>query len=165
MDRRSLAAVLVTLAMAACTPPPPPPPPAPLPPPPPAMTAEEMAAEKAARAQRLWEEGTTFGRQGRWAQAERSYREAANLQPDSSTYNMALASALLQQGRESEAADAMLAAIRAEEAEPSPNHRVLAVDYERLIATLDRVNRFDEARTAREKQRLHRMLRDTGPPR
>jgi predicted Zn-dependent protease len=129
------------------------------------MTAAEMEAEKAARANRLWEEGTAFGRQARWAQAERAYREAATLQPDSSTYGMALAGVLLQQGRDGEAADAMLAAIRAEEAEPSPNHRVIAVDYERLIQTLERANRLDEARSARERQRLHRMLRDTTPPR
>ncbi|HYH83563.1 MAG TPA: tetratricopeptide repeat protein [Longimicrobium sp.] len=151
------------LAVAACTPPPPPPPiPPPLPPP--TLTAEEIAAEQTARAQRLWEEGTALGRQGRWVQAERSYREAATLRPDSSRYHMALASALLQQGRESAAADAMLAAIRVDEADPSPNHRVLAVDYERLVQTLDRANRFDEARTARERQRLHRMLRDAAPP-
>ncbi len=165
MHRRALTAVLITLALAACGPPPPPPPPAPLPPPAPALTDAELAAEKAARAQRLWEEGTAFGRQARWAQAERSYREAATLQPDSATYGMALASALLQQGRDGEAADALLAAIHAEEAEPSPNHRVIAVDYERLIQTLERANRLDEARAARERQRLHRMLRDTSPPR
>ena len=128
------------------------------------MTAAEMEAEKAARAQRLWEEGTTLGRQARWAQAERSYREAAALQPDSATYNMALATALLQQGRDGEAADALLAGIRAEEAETPPNHRLIAVDYERLIQALERANRLDEARSARERQRLHRMLRDTAPP-
>jgi len=164
MHRRALTAVLITLAVAACTPPPPPPP-APLPPPAPELTAAELEAQNATRAQRLWEEGTVFGRQARWAQAERSYRQAAALEPDSSTYSMALAGVLLQMGRDSEAADAMLAAIRADEAGPSPNHRLLAVDYERLIQTLDRANRFDEARTAREKQRLHRMLRDTTPPR
>jgi tetratricopeptide (TPR) repeat protein len=154
----------MTLATFACTPPPPPPP-APLPPPPPAPTAEEMAAESTARAQRLWEEGTAFGRQGRWNQAERNYREAATLRPDSATYHMALATALLQMGRDSDAADAMLAGIRAEEAETPPNHRLIAVDYERLVQVLERVNRLDEARNARERQRLHRMLRDTSPPR
>jgi cytochrome c-type biogenesis protein CcmH/NrfG len=164
MHRRTLAAVLLTLGSAACTPPPPPPPP--LPPPVVAQpTAAEVEAEKAARAQRLWNEGSAFGRQGRWNQAERSYREAAALRPDSSTYHMALATALLQQGRDSEAADAMLAGIRAEEAETPPNHRLIAVDYERLIQVLERVNRLDEARSARDRQRLHRMLRDTTPPR
>lgn len=162
MHRRALAAVLLTLGAFACTPPPPPPP-APLPPPPP-VVVEETDAEKGARAQRLWEEGTTLGRQGRWGQAERSYREAATLQPDSAVYHMALANALLQQFRYSDAADALLAGIRAEEAEQPVNHRVVAVDYERLIQTLERANRLDEARTARERQRLHRMLRDTAPP-
>ncbi|HET7229465.1 MAG TPA: tetratricopeptide repeat protein [Longimicrobium sp.] len=164
MHRRSLVAVLLTLATVACTPPPPPPP-APLPPPPPALSPEELAALNTVRARELWDQGTAFGRQGRWAQAERSYREAATLRPDSATYHMALATALLQMGRDSEAADALLAGIRAEEAEPEPNHRLIAVDYERLIQTLERVNRLDEARAAREKQRLHRMLRDTAPPR
>ncbi len=129
------------------------------------MVVEETEEQKTARAQRLWEEGTTMGRQGRWPQAERSYREAAGLRPDSAVYHMALANALLQQFRYNEAADALLAGIRAEEAEPRPNHRVIAVDYERLIQTLERANRLDEARTARERQRLHRMLRDTAPPR
>lgn len=124
-----------------------------------------MEAEKTAHARRLWEEGTTLGRQGRWGQAERSYREAASLRPDSATYHMALASALLQMGRDSEAADALLAGIRAEEAETVVNHRLIAVDYERLVQALERANRLDEARTARERQRLHRMLRDTSPPR
>ncbi|HEX9935549.1 MAG TPA: hypothetical protein VGB15_00450 [Longimicrobium sp.] len=162
MHRRALTAVLLTLATFACTPPPPPPP-APLPPPPPPVV-EETDAEKTARAQRLWEEGTTMGRQGRWGQAERSYREASTLRPDSAIYHMALANALQQQSRYSEAADALLAGIRAEEAEPTPNHRVIAVDYERLIQMLERANRLDEARSARERQRLHRMLRDTAPP-
>ena len=164
MHRRAITAVLLTLATFACTPPPPPPPPAPLPPPPP-VVVEETDAEKTARAQRLWDEGTTLGRQGRWGQAERSYREAATLRPDSAVYHMALANALLQQFRYSEAADALIAGIRAQEAEQPVNHRVIAVDYERLIQALERANRLDEARTARERQRLHRMLRDTAPPR
>lgn len=137
----------------------------PLPPPAPALTPEELAAVNAARARDLWNEGTAFGRQGRWVQAERAYREAATMQPDSATYQMALATALLQQGRDSAAADALLAAIRVEEAEQPVNHRLIAVDYERLIQTLERANRLDEARTARERQRLHRMLRDAAPPR
>ena len=101
----------------------------------------------------------------RWGLAERTYREAATLRPDSAVYHMALANALLQQSRYSEAADALLAGIRAQEAEQPVNHRVIAVDYERLIQTLERANRLDEARSARERQRLHRMLRDTAPPR
>ena len=34
----------------------------------------------------------------------------------------------------------------------------------RVIQILERVNRLDEARSARERQRLHRMLRDAQPP-
>ncbi|HEX8244807.1 MAG TPA: hypothetical protein VF541_14970, partial [Longimicrobium sp.] len=135
-------------------PPPPPPPPAPV------QTPEEIAAERTARAARLWNEGIQFGRTGRWFQAERSYREAASLQPDSAKYPMAQAGALLQMGRDAEAADALRAAIRLEEAATPVNHAVLAVDYERLIQVLERVGRLDEARTARERQRFHRMMRD-----
>ncbi len=164
MIRRRLSYLLFALSLAGCTPPPvviPPPPP----PPPPERTAEEIAAERAARARQLWEEGITFGRQGRWFQAERSYREGATLQPDSSKFPMAQATALLQMGRDPEAADALLAAIRLEEAGQPVNHGVLAVDYERLIQILERVGRLDEARTARERQRFHRMMHDAQPPR
>ncbi|HKP76941.1 MAG TPA: tetratricopeptide repeat protein [Longimicrobiaceae bacterium] len=157
------AAVFALLALAACTPPPVvvPPPPLPPPPPPPPVETE---AERVVRGHQLWEEGTALGRQGRWIQAERAYREAVGISPDSATYHLALATALLQQQRDTEAADAMLAAIRLEEAGPAPNHRVLAVEYEQLIQILERVNRMDEARQARERQRLHRMLRDAAPP-
>jgi len=156
-----LAAVLV---LAACVPRPvvAPPPPPPLPPPPPPPV--ETEAERAVRAQQLWTSGVALGRQGRWFEAERAYREAVELSPDSAGYRHSLATALLQQQRYSQAADVLLAAIQLEEAGPSPNHRVLAVDYERLIQILERVNRLDEARTARERQRLHRMLRDAQPP-
>jgi tetratricopeptide (TPR) repeat protein len=156
--------LVALLALAACVPRPvvvPPPLPPPPPPPPPPVETE---VDRTARAQQLWMSGTTFGQQGRWAQAERAYREAIALRPDSAGYQLALATSLLQQQRDSEAADVLLGAIRLEEAAPSPNHRVLAVDYERLIQILERVNRLDEARTARERQRLHRMLRDAQPP-
>jgi tetratricopeptide (TPR) repeat protein len=159
--RGRISLVFAVMALGACTPrpvvlPPPPPPPAPV------QTPEEIAAERAARARQLWNEGTQLGRQGRWAQAERAYREAATLQPDSATYQMALSTALLQMGRDSEAADALLAAIRIEEAAQPVNHAVIAVDYERAIQILERVGRLDEARTARDRQRFHRMMRDTG---
>jgi len=156
--------VVPLLMLAACMPrpvvaPPPPPPP----PPPPVELPAETAAERIARGHRSWEQGTVLGRQGRWVQAEQLYREAITISPDSATYHFALATALLQQLRDTEAADAMLAAIRLEEAEPSPNHAVLAVEYEQLIQVLERVNRLDDARRARERQRLHRMLRDARP--
>jgi len=156
-----LAAVFV---LAACVPRPVvvPPPPPPLPPPPPPPV--ETEAERATRAHQTWSAGVALGRQGRWFQAERAYREAMELEPDSVGYQMSLSTALLEQQRDSEAADVLLSAIRLQEAAPSPNHRVLAVDYERLIQILERVNRLDEARTARERQRLHRMLRDAQPP-
>jgi tetratricopeptide (TPR) repeat protein len=156
--------VLPLLALAACMPRPvvAPPPPAP-PPPPPVELPAETEAERIARGHRSWVEGTRLGRQGRWVQAERLYRDAITISPDSATYHLALATALLQQLRDTEAADAMLAAIRIEEAAPSPNHAVLAVEYEQLIQILERVNRLDEARNARERQRLHRMLRDARP--
>ena len=47
---------------------------------------------------------------------------------------------------------------------PNPNHRVLAVDYDRLIAMLTRLNRLDEARSAQERQAFHRRLRDAEVP-
>jgi tetratricopeptide (TPR) repeat protein len=156
--------LVALLALTACVPRPvvvPLPPPLPPPPPP---VVEETEADRSARAQQLWENGTALGRQGRWSQAERAYREAIALRPDSVGYQLSLTTALLQLQRDSEAADVLLGAIRLQEAEPSPNHRVLAVDYERLIQILERVNRLDEARTARERQRLHRMLRDAQPP-
>ena len=164
MIRRRISLALFALSLGACTPrpvvlPPPPPPP----PPAPVQTPEEIEAARVARVRRLWEEGIQFGREGRWFQAERSYREAAALQPDSAKYPMAQAGALLQMGRDAEAADAMAAAIRLAEAATPVNHTVLAVDYERLIQVLERVGRLDEARTARDRQRFHRMMRDAQP--
>jgi Flp pilus assembly protein TadD len=128
------------------------------------VVVEETEEEKTVRAQQLWTSGTALGRQGRWVQAERAYRDAVALRPDSVSYQLSLSMALLQLQRDSEAADVLLGAIRLQEAGPSPNHRLLAVDYERLIQILERVNRLDEARTARDRQRLHRMLRDAQPP-
>lgn len=162
MKRFPRSIVVPLLMLAACMPRPVVAPPPPPPPPPPAAPAE-TDAERIARGHRSWLEGTQLGRQGRWVQAERLYRDAIALSPDSATYHFALATALLQQLRDTEAADAMLAAIRLEEAVPSPNHAVLAVEYEQLIQVLERVNRLDEARRARERQRLHRMLRDARP--
>ncbi|WP_325310320.1 hypothetical protein [Longimicrobium sp.] len=162
MIRGRISLAFAVAMLAACTPPPvviPPPPP----PPAPVQTPEELAAERVARARQLWSEGTDQGRQGRWFQAERSYREAATLAPDSAKYHLALANALLQQGRDSDAANALLAGIRVEEAASPVNHTVLAVDYERLIQVLERAGRLDEARTARERQRFHRMMRDAAP--
>ena len=160
-------AILATALLAACTPravvAPPPPPPAPAPPPP-APSPEELARAREADARSAWVEGTQLGRQGRWYDAEAKYREAVRAQPAEPTYHMALAGALLQLRRDGEAADAMLAGIRAEEARPFPNHRVLAVDYERLVQLLTRLNRLDEARTAAERQRFHRMMRDAQRP-
>jgi tetratricopeptide (TPR) repeat protein len=159
MHKRFLAVLLIT-GLTACMPRPVVLPPPPAPPPVETRTPEQIAAERAAQAEGLWATATAYGREGRWVQAERAYRDAVGLQPDSVRYQMALATALLQQQRDSEAADVLLGAIRLEEAGPSPNHRVLAVDYERLIQILERVNRLDEARSARERQRLHRMLND-----
>src|SRR5690348_4109351 len=94
--------------------------PPPLPPAPPPVV-EETEADRSARAQQLWETGTALGRQGRWGQAERAYREAIALRPDSVGYQLSLTTALLQLQRDSEAADVLLEAIRLQEAEPSPN--------------------------------------------
>lgn len=161
-----LSVFLAAALLAACTPRQPiaPPPPAPAPPPPPPPpSSEEVARASEADARSAWVEGTQLGRQGRWADAEARYRVAVRAQPANPTYHMALASALLQLGRDSEAADAMLAGIRAEAALPAPNHRVLAVDYERLVQLLTRLGRLDEARAATERQRFHRMMRDAQP--
>jgi tetratricopeptide (TPR) repeat protein len=162
MYRRNLSLMLLSLSLAGCMPrpvvlPPPPPPPAPT------RTAEEIEAERTSQAAGLWETGTAYGRMGRWAQAERAYRDAVALRPDSVRYQLALANALLQQQRDSEAADVLLGAIRLEAAAPSPNHALIAVDYERVIQILERDNRMDEARQARERQRFHRMMRAAQP--
>jgi tetratricopeptide (TPR) repeat protein len=162
MYRRNFSLMLLALSLAGCMPrpvvlPPPPPPAAPT------RTPEEIEAERASQAAGLWETGTAYGRMGRWVQAERAYRDAVALRPDSARYQLALANALLQQQRDSEAADVLLGAIRLEAAAPSPNHGLIAVDYERVIQILERVNRMDEARQARERQRFHRMMRDAQP--
>jgi thioredoxin-like negative regulator of GroEL len=130
----------------------------------PATPVDDRAASME-RARVSWEEGVTLGRQARWAEASEAYRRAAELDPGEVRYHMALADALLQGGREWESADALMAGIRAEEAKTNPNHRVLGVDYERLIRLLTRLNRLDEARTARARQEHHRRLRDAAPPR
>jgi tetratricopeptide (TPR) repeat protein len=121
---------------------------------------EESAVERMLRARRFFEEAVLLGRQARWREAEARYRTAAELDPANPTYPLALADALLAQARDGEAADALWAGIRAEEALPAPNHRVLAVDYERLIQILVRIGRQDEARNARMRQVRHRELRD-----
>ncbi|HEX8391539.1 MAG TPA: tetratricopeptide repeat protein [Longimicrobium sp.] len=154
------------LALGACTPRQPPPRPAPAPPPPPvAVTPEEEAAAVRRRAETAFDRGISLARQSRWGEAAEAYRQSTELQPREPRYHMALAEALLQGGREGEAADALQAGIRAEEALPRPNHRVLAVDYERLIRLLTRLNRLDEARVAQDRQNQHRRARDQAPPR
>ncbi len=151
---------LLSFAIVACAPPPPPrpvPPPLPMP-----VIVMPEDAERTAEmeAQRSWEEATTLGRQGRWTEAEARLRRAVQQRPSESRYHLALSNALVQQGRESEAADALWAGIRAQEAVPSPNHRVLVVDYERLIELLTRVGRTGDAQQARARQSEHRRLRD-----
>jgi tetratricopeptide (TPR) repeat protein len=166
MQARRFFLALLPLALAACYPRQPVAPP-PAPPPPPAaptITAEEAARLRRQRAERFFDEGVSLGRQSRWAEAADRYRLAAEANPDDPRYPLALAEALLSQGREWEAADALLAGIRVEEARANPNHRVLAVDYERLIRLLTRLNRLDEARLAQEQQSYHRRLRDANTP-
>jgi tetratricopeptide (TPR) repeat protein len=166
MQARRFLLALLPLALAACYPRQPVAPP-PAPPPPPAaptLTAEQAARAQRARAERFFDEGVSLGRQSRWAEAADRYRLAAEAYPDEPRYPMALSNALLAQGREWEAADALQAAIRVEESSATPNHRVLAVDYERLIGMLNRLNRLDEARTAQERQARHRRMRDAEVP-
>jgi tetratricopeptide (TPR) repeat protein len=166
MQARRFLLALLPLALAACYPrqpvaPPPPPPP---PPRAPVVTAEDLARTQRQRAERFFEEGVSLGRQSRWAEAADRYRLAAEANPGEPRYPLALSDALLSQGREWEAADALLAGIRVEEGLANPNHRVLAVDYERLIRLLTRLNRLDEARTAQEQQNYHRRMRDAATP-
>lgn len=164
MQVRSILLIVAPLALAACYPRQPVAPP-PAPPPPPAATSPaEEAVQRMQRARRLYDEGVRLGRQSRWAEAADRYRLAIEAVPNEVRYHMALADALLSQGREWEAADALQAGIRVEEAGPNPNHRVLAVDYERLIGLLTRLNRMDEARQAAERQARHRRLRDAAVP-
>jgi thioredoxin-like negative regulator of GroEL len=155
---------LAAAALGACRPPPPPAPPAPAPlpaAPPPSSEEVERAGEEQAR--RSWEQATAMGRQGRWRDAEMLLRTAIQQRPSNPTYHLALANALVQQSRDSEAADALWAGIRAQEAVPSPNHRVLVVDYDRLVELLTRVGRAGDAQQARARQAEHRRLRDAAP--
>jgi tetratricopeptide (TPR) repeat protein len=164
-----LAAAALLAAAAACAPrgvEPAPHAPEPAPPPAaPAEVREETPVERVLRARRLFDEGVLLGRQGRWSEAAARYRDAAALDSGNPTYHFALADALFAQNRDWEAADALWAAVRAEEALPAPNHRVLAVDYERLVQTLTRLQRLDEAGDARRRQARHRQLRDAAAPR
>ena len=166
MQVRSILLVLAPLALAACYPRQPvAPPPARLPPPPPAaISPAEEAVQRMQRARRAYDEGVRLGRQSRWADAVDRYRLAVESMPNEVRYHLALSDALLALGREWEAADALQAGIRVEEQGPNPNHRVLAVDYERLIALLTRLNRLDEARQAAANQARHRRLRDAAVP-
>ena len=166
MQVRSVSLIVISLALAACYPRQPvAPPPAPPPPPPaPTLSPAEEAVLRMQRAQRAFEEGVRLGRQSRWADAADRYRLAAEAMPNEPRYHLALSDALLAQGREWDAADALLAGIRAEENGPRPNHRVLAVDYERLIRLLTRLNRLDEAREAASRQAQHRRMRDAMAP-
>jgi tetratricopeptide (TPR) repeat protein len=162
--RRSVLALL-PLALAACYPrqpvaPPPAPPVIFIPATPPADDAQTRRT----RAERFFEEGVSLGRQSRWDEAAERYRLASEANPDDSRYPMALSQALSAQGREWEAADALQTAIRLDENAPNPNHRVLAVDYDRLIAMLTRLNRLDEAREAQQRQAQHRRMRDAEVP-
>ena len=166
MQVRSILLVLAPLALAACYPRQPVAPP-PLPPPPPPPVVVDPAAEAVARmqrAQRAYDEGVRLGRPSRWAEAADRYRLAVEAVPNEVKYHLALSDALLAQGRDWEAADALQAGIRAEENGPNPNHRVLAVDYERLIRLLTRLNRLDEARSAQQQQAYHRRMRDAAVP-
>ena len=166
MQARRFLLALFSLTLAACYPRQPvAPPPAPPPPPPaPTLTEEDAARARLQRAERFFDEGVSLGRQSRWAEAADRYRLASEANPNEPRYPLALAEALLSQGRDWEAADALLAGIRVEERRQSPNHRVLAVDYERLIRLLTRLNRLDEARLAQEQQSYHRRLRDAATP-
>ncbi len=161
MQVRSILLVAAPLALAACYPRQPvAPPPAPPPPPPVVVDPAAEAVNRMQRARRAYDEGVRLGRQSRWDEAVDRYRLAVESMPNEVRYHLALSDALLALGREWEAADALQAGIRVEEAGPTPNHRVLAVDYERLIGLLTRLNRMDEARQAAERQARHRRMRD-----
>lgn len=149
--------IALLLTLAACAPRTPPARPAPAPPPPPPVQVE---ADAESRARTAWEDATRLGRQGRWGEAEARLREAVRLDPGEVRYHLALGNALVQLGMPGPAADALLAAIRLEEALPAPNYRVLVVDYDRVIELLERTGRLDEARTARIRQEEHRRRRD-----
>jgi tetratricopeptide (TPR) repeat protein len=161
MQARRIFLALLPLAAAACYPRQPVAPPAP---PPvifiPAAPPVEDTRTQRERAERFFDEGVGLGRQSRWAEAAERYRLAAEADPADSRYPMALSQALLSAGRDWEAADALQAAIRLDENVATPNHRVLAVDYDRLIALLTRLNRLDEARVAQDRLAYHRRMRD-----
>jgi tetratricopeptide (TPR) repeat protein len=123
----------------------------------------ELLRQARADAQRWFSEGTRLGRQGQWTQAEAQYRRAVAAYPADPAYHFALANALLGQLRVNEAADAFQAGIDLEEASPTPNHRLMAEDYERLIQLLTRAGRAEQAQAARDRQRYHRELRDAVP--
>ncbi|MDB4949697.1 MAG: Tetratricopeptide repeat-containing protein [Gemmatimonadetes bacterium] len=162
--RATLLALVALPALAACggRPPPPPPPPAPVAVP---VDSLELARQARAEAQRWFDAGTRLGRQGRWAEAEASYRRAVVAYGADPTYHFALSAALLNQTRLNDAADAFREGIDVEEASPTPNHRLLAEDYERLIQILLRAGRTDLVDAARDRQRYHRDLRDVTMPR
>lgn len=165
MQVRSVLLILAPLALAACYPRQPvAPPPVIIIRAPPAPSAAEEAVQRMERARRAYDEGVRLGRQSRWAEAAERYQMAVENGPNEVRYHLALSDALLALGREWEAADALQAGIRVEEAGPNPNHRVLAVDYERLIRLLTRLNRLDEARQATDAQARHRRLRDAAVP-
>jgi tetratricopeptide (TPR) repeat protein len=165
MQARRFFLALLPLALTACVPRQPvAPPPAPPSPPVLVISAEDEARARARRAERFFDEGVSLGRQSRWSEAADRYRLAAEANPDEPRYPMALSNALLSQGREWEAADALIAAIRVSENVRDPNHRVIAVDYDRLVALLTRLNRLDEARTAQERLAHHRRMRDAAGP-
>lgn len=161
MQARRIFLALLPLATAACYPRQPVAPPAP---PPvifiPAAPPVDDTRTQRERAERFFDEGVGLGRQSRWAEAAERYRLAAEADPGDSRYPMALSQALLSAGRDWEAADALQAAIRLDENVATPNHRVLAVDYDRLIALLTRLNRLDEARVAQDRLAYHRRMRD-----
>ncbi len=165
MLARRFSLALLSLPLAACYPRQPVAAPAPAPTifiPASAPQADDEAGR--ARAERFFDEGVSLGRQSRWDEAAERYRLAAEADPGDSRYPMALSQALSAQGREWEAADALQAAITLDENVPAPNHRVLAVDYDRLIAMLTRLNRLDEARQAQQRQAHHRRMRDADVP-
>jgi tetratricopeptide (TPR) repeat protein len=161
-SRRALPLLLVLLPLAACQPRAPLAT-APVPEPPPLPLAEEAPIERLERARLLYDEGVMLARRSLWREAAERHRLAAELDPGGQRYWLALADALAALGRDGEAADALLAAIRLEEGSASPNHRVLVVDYERLVRYLTRAHRLDEARQSRERQETHRRLRDAPP--
>lgn len=125
-----------------------------------AAAPEEDLVMGMERARRLFEEGVLLGRQSRWSEAAERYRLAASADPADARYPLALADALVAQGRDGDAADALAAAIRIDEGAPRPNHRVLYIDYERLVRLLTRANRHEDARAARDRQEHHRRMRD-----